>query len=326
MPPMVLGKIEFQKGQKRIEGLLIGLPDTPDVMMSHPPEHTYRKLERAARVGENWGAGIFGLGAYTSVIGDAGVTLARRVQIGVTTGNSLTVFAVVETLRRVSAGFGRPLSSVSVGVVGATGSIGSACCRLLASEVHCLYLIAPRLEKLNTLKEEILKNHPRMTLQGYTRLEDAPVSEIDVLIFATSSRGNALDIRRVKSGAILLDVALPHDVTDEMLKLRSDVYVLDAGEMRLPGAFHSTFPLPLPDGVVYACLAETMLLALENIYQDYSLGRDIHPQRVQQIASLATRYGFEPALLPRPGSLPLPFPSDSTFHLPPVPHAPLPTK
>jgi len=318
--------MEFQNRQKRIEGLLIGLPDTPGVMMSHPPEHTYRKLEQVARIGENWGAGLLGLGAYTSVVGDAGETLARRVQIGVTTGNSLTVFAVVETLRLVSAGFNRPLSSLSVGVVGATGSIGSACCRLLAGEVRSLHLIAPRLEKTLALQKEIQKNHPSMEVQGYTHHEDAPLSEMDVLVLATSSRGNAMDIRRVKPGAILLDVALPHDVTDEMVSQRPDIYVLDAGEMRVPESFHSTFPLPLPDGTVYGCLAETMLLTLEGLYEDYSIGRNIRLERVKEIASLASRYGFEPALLPRPGSLPLPFGTGSDFHSPASPPTRVRTK
>ena len=40
-----------------------------------------------------------GLGAFTSVVGDAGVTVAKRSPIPVTSGNSLTIWATVETAK-----------------------------------------------------------------------------------------------------------------------------------------------------------------------------------------------------------------------------------
>ena len=45
------------------------------------------------------GAQIVGLGAFTKVVGDAGVTVARRASIPVTTGNSLTIAATLETAK-----------------------------------------------------------------------------------------------------------------------------------------------------------------------------------------------------------------------------------
>ena len=40
-------------------------------------------------------------------------------------------------------------------------------------------------------------------------------------------------------------------------------------------------------------MAETMALALEGHYEDYTIGRDIEIERVLEIQSIATRHGFK---------------------------------
>ena len=54
--------------------------------------------------------------------------------------------------------------------------------------------------------------------------------------------------------------------------------------------FH--FDFGLPPGKAYACMAETMALALEGRFEDYSLGREIPTARVQEIAAIAEKHGF----------------------------------
>ena len=56
--------------------------------MSHSPEFTYKRLLDAADMARRLGAQIMGLGAFTKVVGDAGVTVAKRAQLPITTGNS----------------------------------------------------------------------------------------------------------------------------------------------------------------------------------------------------------------------------------------------
>ena len=45
--------------------------------------------------------------------------------------------------------------------------------------------------------------------------------------------------------------------------------------------------------MAYACMAETMLLALEGKMGDYSLGRDIKLEQVEEITRLAEKHGFK---------------------------------
>ena len=83
---------------------------------------------------ERMGARIMGLGAFTKVVGDAGITVAHEADIAVTSGNSLTVAATLEAAKIAVSRWARSdLTQGKVMIIGATGSIGSVCSRLLAA-------------------------------------------------------------------------------------------------------------------------------------------------------------------------------------------------
>ncbi|OYU46491.1 MAG: dehydrogenase, partial [Burkholderiales bacterium PBB4] len=87
-PPFVYSKvsgIESPTGA-RAEGWLISVGGTPKEIMRHDPEFTYRRLLDAAAMAQRLGAQIMGLGAFTKVVGDAGVTVAKRAPLPITTG------------------------------------------------------------------------------------------------------------------------------------------------------------------------------------------------------------------------------------------------
>ena len=46
-------------------------------------------------------------------------------------------------------------------------------------------------------------------------------------------------------------------------------------------------------GTAYACMAETMILALEGRIEDYSIGRELSIERVKEIGQMAAKHGFE---------------------------------
>ena len=68
--------------------------------------------------------------------------------------------------------------------------------------------------------------------------------------------------------------------------------VLDGGVVRLPGGSGLSFRLDLEEGHVYACMAETILLALEHRYSDASLGLDLDMRQLDEIEGFAARHGF----------------------------------
>jgi len=71
------------------------------------------------------------------------------------------------------------------------------------------------------------------------------------------------------------------------------VLVIEGGMVEVPGPeadFH--FDFGFPPRHAFACMAETMTLALEGRYEDYTLGRDLDPARIDEIAVLAAKHGF----------------------------------
>ena len=68
-------------------------------MMTVPLPVAYQKIVQTGQLAQKLGAQILGMGAFTSVVGDAGITIAERLSIPVTTGNSYTVATAVQAIR-----------------------------------------------------------------------------------------------------------------------------------------------------------------------------------------------------------------------------------
>lgn len=301
MPPLALGRITGARSEatgRRVEGLLISLGATPRQMMRHAERFTYRRLNLAARMAERFGARIMGLGAFTSVVGDAGVTVAHEADIAVTSGNSLTVAATLEAAKRAVLQMGaRDLTHGTAMIVGATGSIGAVCARLLAQAIGDVVLVSIEPEKLIDLKRRILAETPGARVTIATRTEEA-IASCDLVVTATSAFGQrVVDISRCKPGAVICDVARPPDISEAEAALRPDVLVIESGEVVIPGEVDFGYDIGLPPGTSYACLAETALLAMEGRFEDYTVGRQIDADRVREVYRLFKKHGFRLARL-----------------------------
>ena len=77
--------------------------------MELPERTVYRKIIQTGRLAEKLGAQILGLGAFTSVVGDAGVTIANALDVPVTTGDSYTVTVAVDAIREAAGVMDIPL-------------------------------------------------------------------------------------------------------------------------------------------------------------------------------------------------------------------------
>ena len=284
------------------EGWLISVGGTPKQLLSHSPEFTYRRLLAASRMAERLGAQIMGLGAFTKVVGDAGITVARRANIPITTGNSYSasgaLWAAADAVRRmglVPLAKGGKVKAKAM-VIGATGAIGSACARLLAQVAEEVVLVSIETAKLFTLRESILKDTPDARLR-IARSAGESLGEMDMIVTATAAAGEKiLDITKVKPGCVITDVARPFDLPPEEVAKRPDVLVIESGEIRLPGEVHIR-NIGLPKGIVYACLAETIVLALEGRFENYTIGRNIEWQKVKEIYKLGLKHGMRLAAI-----------------------------
>ncbi|RLU00707.1 dehydrogenase [Ketobacter sp.] len=299
-PPFVYSRVtgvESPTGA-RAEGWLITVGGTPKEIMAHSPEFTYRRLLAAADMAKKLGAQIMGLGAFTKVVGDAGVTVAKRAPLPITTGNSYSASGAlwaahdaVKKLGLVQIGPSGKMAGKAM-VVGATGAIGSVCARLLAKAADEIYLVAPEPAKLLALKEDIEQETPGAQVH-VTAKTDKHLADMDMIVTATSGAGKKiLDIQQVKPGCVITDVARPLDIPPEDVAKRPDVLVIESGEIRLPGQVRMK-DIGLPKNVVYACLAETIVLALEGRYENFTLGRNIEWKKVREIYQLGLKHGMQ---------------------------------
>ena len=181
-------------------------------------------------------------------------------------------------------------------VVGATGAIGSVCARLLALASDEVWLVSPEKAKLLALKQEIEREGPRASVH-VAATPDEHLPAMDLVVTATSGAGKrVLDITAVKPGCVITDVARPLDLSPEDVAKRPDVLVIESGEILLPGHV-SMKDIGLPPGVAYACLAETVILALEGRFESFTVGRSIEWEKVKEIYRLGLKHGMRLAAI-----------------------------
>ena len=181
-------------------------------------------------------------------------------------------------------------------VVGATGSIGSVSARLLAMAVDEVYLAGRNMKKLEALKASMLKDTPQAKIVATTNYEDH-LHEMDMIVTSTSGAGKKiLDITKVKPGCVITDVARPLDLPPEEVAKRPDVLVIESGEIELPTDVKMK-DIGLPPNVIYACLAETIVLALEGRFEVFTIGRDTEWEKVKEIYKLGLKHGMKLAAI-----------------------------
>jgi predicted amino acid dehydrogenase len=254
------------------------------------PERTvYRKIIETGHSAERLGAQILGLGAFTSVVGDAGITVAKALDIPVTTGDSYTVAIAVQAIHEAARRMDIPLKQATAAVVGATGTIGSICAELLADDVAELILIGRREQALIALRDR-LQGPRRAELHTSTYVDD--IARARLILTVTNAVHEVIHPEQLQPGSVVCDVARPRDVSVMVAATRNDILVIDGGMVDVPGSVDFHFNFGFPPGMAYACMAETMTLALEGRFEDYTLGKVITRQRVDEIAALSAKHGF----------------------------------
>ncbi|HEY3313216.1 MAG TPA: hypothetical protein VGK00_16370 [Anaerolineales bacterium] len=292
-PPVYISEIEGITSEttgKVIKGWFVACPFTPRRMLELPEKVVYRKIIQTGHMAEKLGAKILGLGAFTSVVGDAGLSIARELDVPVTTGDSYTVALAVEALQKAAEVMEIPYQSACVAVVGATGAIGRVCAELLAEQAGELYLIGRRKDALESLRER-LQGNARATLHTSTSMD--VLRHAQLILTVTSAIHDVIHPEYLQPGAVVCDVARPRDVSAMVAAARNDILVIDGGMVDVPGPVDFHFNFGFPEGKSYACMAETMALALEGRFEDYTLGKDLTRLRVEEISTIARKHGFK---------------------------------
>jgi predicted amino acid dehydrogenase len=118
------------------------------------------------------------------------------------------------------------------------------------------------------------------------------IYEADLIITVTSALHSVVEPTHLKPGSVVCDVARPRDVSTQVAAVRDDVLVIEGGMVEVPGPVDFHFDFGFPPGKAYACMAETMALALEGRYEDYTITKEVSIEQALEIGEIAARHGF----------------------------------
>ena len=117
--------------------------------------------------------------------------------------------------------------------------------------------------------------------------------DVQLILTVTSALHTVIEPEHLLPGSVVCDVARPRDVSTRVAAMREDILVIDGGMVEVPGPVDFHFDFGFPPGKAYACMAETMALALEGRFEDYTLGKRITRTQVDEITAIADRHGFQ---------------------------------
>ena len=128
---------------------------------------------------------------------------------------------------------------------------------------------------------------------GITTSVKKALSGAGIVVSATSSREKLIQPGDLKPGAVVCDISRPPNVSPAVEQERPDVLVIDGGVVKLPGSPDLGWDFGFPPGLAYACMAETVMLALERCYEHFSLGSSgVNLDSIVQTRQWALRHGF----------------------------------
>ncbi len=122
-------------------GELILVPHTAEELIRMPAPTALAEVVRAIDVAQGRGADLVGLGGFTSVVSQGGMSLAGESRARVTNGNSYTVAMAVEAVELACRRRGVDPARATVAIVGAGGNIGRAITLLLPERVGRMILV-----------------------------------------------------------------------------------------------------------------------------------------------------------------------------------------
>jgi fatty aldehyde-generating acyl-ACP reductase len=289
--PTYGGRIKISgKGQMDTKwGALIISPLTAKQMLADR-DSAAKKVHRATKLAQIYGAKVVGLGALTSVVTDGGDYLQDRMKnIHLTSGNSLTSYiSATDTIELIK----KHKIQGPVAIIGATGSIGKAISKILAASIpNKLILVGKNPERTEQIKDKIILENIRLDINSVVASTNiSSIAEAELLVVTTSATGAVMSEDLIGNTKIIYDLTQPKN-TPKHIQEKKDILYVDGGLIRLPENIDIGLDISLPKGIAFACLSETMVLAISEKYNLVSKG-DLYIPHVQEIGALATEANF----------------------------------
>lgn len=251
------------RGGKQVRGAIIAIPMIA-VQMIEQKDRAKKKIFRAVRFAEKLGATVIGLGAYTSSLTNNGGDVGEITDIAVTNGNTFTAIASAENIVQIINNTGKELAHLRIAILGATGSVGRILSKiLLRAGGQEILLISRTLKNLETLQSALTAQFSSRAINIST--DAASLVSADFIVLATNSPAAIIRTEHLKKGAFVYDISQPKNITHDVIAVRRDCRFYEGGMVASPPSIDYHFTFPLKQGNVFACLAESIIIAAAEI-------------------------------------------------------------
>jgi predicted amino acid dehydrogenase len=287
--------------------IIVATNSTEQLLYSHRLRKA--KVLQTAALAKALGAEVVGMAGLVAFFGRGGYLVSEQFpELGLTTGHAYTIANIMDVAQAAASRVGLAIPEATVAVVGAAGSIGSGCAKLLAGRgVGRLILIdIVGRDGLLPLDAEVRRINGRVMTTLSNALDD--MRGADLTIVATNSPRTIITASHVKPGAIVVDDSFPKNVPEGIVDERDDFIALDGSLIRLPPSVEldrarnvpNVMDVPLTRMIscreIYGCFAEMLALAACDWRGNYGLG-PADPTLALDIKAKAEALGFASAPL-----------------------------
>lgn len=289
-PSAVAGVQEIHTRRGPAGGEIISLNFPGSRLEKLPPEVLVNIVIQAGKFAENRGARIIGLDPLLAVHSRAGVDVACKLRAAVTNGASFFISSMLEASLQLLSIMGKQLEQVEVVVFGATGPAGKVSARIMAGKgVNYLSLLSHDRHRLEQLVRLILLDEG-VCCKVSAQAEKA-ASRADLIIIAPGGTEYIPALKCVKKEVVLCNIS-----RSLILKRCSvspgDVFDITGAIINPPPNINFTPRFSFSGESFYASLVETMILAMEGRFENYSLGYELRQCKIDEMTRLSLKHDF----------------------------------
>jgi predicted amino acid dehydrogenase len=287
--------------------IIVANNSTEQLLFSHRLRKA--KVLQSAALAKQLGAEVVGMAGLVAFFGRGGYLVSEQFpDLGLTTGHAYTIANIIDVAWASAQRVGLSMTDATVAIVGAAGSIGSGCAKLV-SDLGVTRLILIDIvgrDGLRPLDEEVHRRNGAVVTKLSNLLDDMRAA--DLTIVATNSPRTIIKSEHLKPGAIVIDDSFPKNVPEGIVAERADIVALDGSLIRLPSPVEldrarnvpNVMDVPLTRMLscheVYGCFAEMLALGAIGWRGNYGLG-PADAALARDIKSKAEAIGFARAPL-----------------------------
>ena len=253
-----------------------------------------QRLDEAVLLAARKGCQTVVLGAQTSIVTSNATTVATPPGVQIASGNSFTVASMLTAIEIERHQRGIP-NDVTMGIVGATGNIGSAILRWYAQQDRwkgrlALFGRSGAERRLMTLRNTLMDTNTAERID--ISLDSRGLRDCGLIVVAVGGEGIVVEARHVHptNNVLIADVSQPKAISPTLESERPQAKVIQAGLVRLSQDRRFRLTPHTPAGTSFACAAEAILMGLEP--HAIQLRGEIDAAAIEIMQKLGEKYGM----------------------------------